>query len=257
MPFWSRRPPEEPPSWEELFPLEALLRSQLDDVLIVEERRLVGRSLAFGGRLLVEPERGGRAPPAPSGAPRVRAVPPGGPGHGVGARDRPGGGGRAVAPARPSRAVPRHGRHDAPGRHAPERSGRSTSCGGIRAGSSSACRSAASLLGILGVHEFGHYTLGRRHGMPVSLPYFIPVPPSAVPPRDARGGDPAPRARFAIAGRCSTWRWRGRSPVWWSRCRSTCSASGCRPWSGSPGGGRGRRIRPVRRCRCCPSSSSG
>ena len=24
MPFWSRRPPEEPPSWEELFPLEAL-----------------------------------------------------------------------------------------------------------------------------------------------------------------------------------------------------------------------------------------
>ena len=55
MPFWSRRPPEEPPSWDELFPLEALLRSQLDDILIVEGRRLLGRSLAFGGRLLVEP----------------------------------------------------------------------------------------------------------------------------------------------------------------------------------------------------------
>ena len=39
---------------------------------------------------------------------------------------------------------------------------------------------AASLLTILGVHEFGHYTLGRRHGMPITLPYFIPVPP--VPP---------------------------------------------------------------------------
>ena len=25
MPFWSRRPPEESPSWDELFPLEALL----------------------------------------------------------------------------------------------------------------------------------------------------------------------------------------------------------------------------------------
>ena len=36
---------------------------------------------------------------------------------------------------------------------------------------------AASLLAILGVHEFGHYTLGRRHGMAVSLPYFLPLPP--------------------------------------------------------------------------------
>src|SRR5262249_18660132 len=35
----------------------------------------------------------------------------------------------------------------------------------------------AALLGILGVHEFGHYTVGRLHRMPVSLPYFIPVPP--------------------------------------------------------------------------------
>jgi membrane-associated protease RseP (regulator of RpoE activity) len=35
----------------------------------------------------------------------------------------------------------------------------------------------AALLGILGVHEFGHYLVGRWRGMPVSLPYFIPVPP--------------------------------------------------------------------------------
>jgi membrane-associated protease RseP (regulator of RpoE activity) len=35
----------------------------------------------------------------------------------------------------------------------------------------------ASLMAILVVHEFGHYTLGRRHGMPITLPYFIPVPP--------------------------------------------------------------------------------
>ena len=29
---------------------------------------------------------------------------------------------------------------------------------------------------ILGVHEMGHYLAGRFHGVPVSLPYFIPVP---------------------------------------------------------------------------------
>jgi membrane-associated protease RseP (regulator of RpoE activity) len=36
---------------------------------------------------------------------------------------------------------------------------------------------AATLLAILGVHEFGHYFAGRRHGAAVSLPYFIPAPP--------------------------------------------------------------------------------
>lgn len=33
------------------------------------------------------------------------------------------------------------------------------------------------LLVILGGHELGHYALARRHGMDVSPPYFIPVPP--------------------------------------------------------------------------------
>jgi membrane-associated protease RseP (regulator of RpoE activity) len=35
---------------------------------------------------------------------------------------------------------------------------------------------AAALLGILGVHEFGHYFSARRHGVDVTLPYFIPIP---------------------------------------------------------------------------------
>jgi len=36
---------------------------------------------------------------------------------------------------------------------------------------------AATLMTILVCHEAGHYYFGRRHGVPVSLPYFIPLPP--------------------------------------------------------------------------------
>jgi membrane-associated protease RseP (regulator of RpoE activity) len=36
---------------------------------------------------------------------------------------------------------------------------------------------AATLMGILVCHEAGHYVVGRRHGVPISLPYFIPLPP--------------------------------------------------------------------------------
>lgn len=37
---------------------------------------------------------------------------------------------------------------------------------------------AASLLGILGAHEFGHYFAARYHKTAVSLPYFLPFPGS-------------------------------------------------------------------------------
>jgi membrane-associated protease RseP (regulator of RpoE activity) len=36
---------------------------------------------------------------------------------------------------------------------------------------------AATLLGILVTHEYGHYMLSRIHGVPASLPLFIPGPP--------------------------------------------------------------------------------
>jgi len=35
---------------------------------------------------------------------------------------------------------------------------------------------ALTLLSILAAHEFGHYFAGRKHGVQVSLPFFIPMP---------------------------------------------------------------------------------
>jgi membrane-associated protease RseP (regulator of RpoE activity) len=35
---------------------------------------------------------------------------------------------------------------------------------------------AASVLGVLAVHELGHYVMSRYHDVEVTLPYFIPVP---------------------------------------------------------------------------------
>lgn len=43
---------------------------------------------------------------------------------------------------------------------------------------------AATLLGILGAHEFGHYFAARYHNVAVTLPYFIPLP---LPPFGTMG----------------------------------------------------------------------
>lgn len=38
----------------------------------------------------------------------------------------------------------------------------------------------AAILFILGSHEFGHYFAARHHGVDVTLPYFIPFPPTPL-----------------------------------------------------------------------------
>ncbi len=157
--------------------MEAMLRGQVEDVLAVEQRRLWGRSVAFGGRLRLPPgsaldllrtrlESQGYTPflREERGTTWVYALP------------------RAEVTDRPNPLVNlvlflatvlttllagALSFGDVPLSELLLRPTR------LLAG----LPFSASLLAILVVHEFGHYTLGRRHGMPITLPYFIPVPP--------------------------------------------------------------------------------
>lgn len=45
-----------------------------------------------------------------------------------------------------------------------------------RAGLGEAAKFAGALIAILLAHEMGHYTMARRHGLAVTLPYLIPFP---------------------------------------------------------------------------------
>src|SRR3989337_235583 len=39
----------------------------------------------------------------------------------------------------------------------------------------------AALIFILGAHEMGHYVYGKRYGVDITPPYFIPAPPVIAP----------------------------------------------------------------------------
>ena len=218
MPFWSRRVPEEPPSWEELFPLEAMLRSQLDDVLIV------------AGAAAARPLRRVRGPP--SGVDPRRPSSACGPAwrpHGytpflredqgtvVGARGGPGGGGRAVPAAPPSRALPRDRRSRRSSQVPCRLAGcHRASCGSIRAGSSWACRSRCLSSGSWACTSSGTTRLVASTACPSPSRISSRCLRRSFWARSARSSGFA--ARFAIAGRCSTWRWPGRLPASSSRC---------------------------------------
>ena len=157
--------------------MEAALRGEVEDVLAVEQRQFWGRSVAFGGRL--------RVPPGPALdllRERLEAQ-----GYTPFLREE-----RGTAWVY---ALPRAEVTDRPNPLINLGLFLATVLTTLLAGALSfgnvpladlVVRPArllaglpfsASLMAILVVHEFGHYTLGRRHGMPITLPYFIPVPP--------------------------------------------------------------------------------
>jgi membrane-associated protease RseP (regulator of RpoE activity) len=181
MRFWPlrRRPVVAPLLPDDLLLSDELVRQRVDDVLQIDQRQLRGNGLAYRGRLLVEPARARELLQArlrPLGlTPFLKAD-----------------GGEVVLQALPL----------------VERATRQRvsinlvlfilTClstllaGAFYSGSPTfdAFRStlmgtlflsgipfAATLLIILGVHEFGHYFTARHYRASVSLPYFIPAPP--------------------------------------------------------------------------------
>lgn len=59
----------------------------------------------------------------------------------------------------------------------------------------------AAIMGVLGIHELGHYVMSRYHGVDASLPYFIPLPTyigSMGAVIRMRGRIPSRRALFDI-----------------------------------------------------------
>jgi membrane-associated protease RseP (regulator of RpoE activity) len=160
-----------------LFPAEALVRAEVANVLLIEETQIWGRSVAFGGRLGLPP---GRAVDVL----RARLEP-----HGYTPFLREERGTAWVYALPLAEVTNRPNPWVNVGLFAATVLTTLLAGAGVPAGVPvtafvrdpslllTGVPFAASLLGILLVHELGHYTLGRRHGMPITLPYFIPAPP--------------------------------------------------------------------------------
>jgi membrane-associated protease RseP (regulator of RpoE activity) len=181
MRFWPvrRRPVVAPLLPDDLLLNDELVRQRVDDVLQIDQRQLRGNGLAYRGRLLVEPARARELLQArlrPLGlTPFLKAD-----------------GGEVVLQALP--LVERATRQRASinlvlfvltclstllagafySGSPTFDAFRSTLMGTLFL---SGIPFAATLLIILGVHEFGHYFTARHYRASVSLPYFIPAPP--------------------------------------------------------------------------------
>ncbi|PYN31281.1 MAG: site-2 protease family protein [Candidatus Rokuibacteriota bacterium] len=177
-PFRDRRPAGPPPA-EDVLVTEALLRENVEDVLIVRERQIRGGVVAFRGDLRVSPSRAVDALlerfRAFGYTPFIRAD-----GDGV------------VVQAWPLAEVVERPRVTvnvvlflltcASTLVAGANFTGSPTFDAFRAASGpawflSGVPFACTLLAILGVHEFGHYFTARHYRAQVSLPFFIPAPP--------------------------------------------------------------------------------
>lgn len=181
---WRRRPPVPPPSAEDVFVTEEMLRRAAADVFDVRERHLAGDVITLRGSLRTDPGRAAETLVArfrPFGfTPCLRAD-----------------GGDIVLHALPlveGGVRSRIGLNLVLFALTVASTVLTGACGGVclyfpwdvllllsepwrlLAG----VPFAVTLLAILGTHEFGHYFAARRHGAAVSLPYFIPAPPPLV-----------------------------------------------------------------------------
>jgi membrane-associated protease RseP (regulator of RpoE activity) len=181
MRLWPRRgrPPAAPPSADEQLVTEDLLRRNIEDLLMVRERLTRGGIVSFRGELLVAPARA-------LDVLRERLRPFG---YTPFLRREPGG---VLVQAWPLVEVVERQRvlpnvvlfvlTCASTLLAGTMFSGSPTFDAFRAGPLpvwllSGVPFAATLLAILGVHEFGHYFTARHYKAQVSLPYFIPAPP--------------------------------------------------------------------------------
>jgi membrane-associated protease RseP (regulator of RpoE activity) len=168
-----------PPPADDMLATEALLRENVEDVLVVRERRLRGGVVAFRGDLRVSPSRA-----VDTLLERFRAF-------GYTPFIRADGDG-VVVQAWPLAEVVERPRVSvnvvlflltcASTLVAGTMFTGSPTFDAFRAASGptwfiSGVPFAGTLLAILGVHEFGHYFTARHYRAQVSLPYFIPAPP--------------------------------------------------------------------------------
>src|SRR3990170_2232778 len=174
MRFWRRRPEPGPaPSNEEAFALEAYLRRALDGLFVIHDRRILGRSVTFVGKLMTEPRRALpllRERMRPFGytpflqgdrqTARIQALP--------------------LADVEMKTNLPLHVGLFLATLFTTLLAGALME--GVNPlvnplGLVAGVPFSFTLLAILGTHEFGHYFAARHHGMAVTLPYFIPAPP--------------------------------------------------------------------------------